>query len=160
MIRREPYAARQSWPASTTSPGFSDEPGALTRLYLSPAHKAATRQVAAWMEEAGMAARLDAVGNVAGRYEGERPGLPALLLGSHIDTVRNAGRYDGNLGVLAAIQAVAELHAKGERLPFAIEVAGLRRRGGRALPHRRWPAAAPSPAPSTPPRSTPATRTA
>jgi allantoate deiminase len=101
---------------------FTDEPGALTRLYLSPAHKAATRQVAAWMEEAGMAAAVDPVGNVAGRYEGERPGLPAVLLGSHIDTVRNAGRYDGNLGVLAAIQAVAELHAKGERLPFAVEV--------------------------------------
>jgi allantoate deiminase len=101
---------------------FTDEPGALTRLYLSPAHKAATRQVAAWMEEAGMAAAVDPVGNVAGRYEGERPGLPAVLLGSHIDTVRNAGRYDGNLGVLAAIQAVAELNAKAERLPFAIEV--------------------------------------
>src|SRR5205085_4132436 len=79
---------------------FSDEPGALTRLYLSPAHKAATRQVAAWMEEAGMEARVDAVGNVAGRYEGERPGLPAALLGSHIDTVKNAGKYDGNLGVV------------------------------------------------------------
>src|SRR4051794_3940201 len=101
---------------------FTDEPGALTRLYLSPAHKAATRQVVAWMEEAGMTAGIDAVGNVAGRYEGERPGLPAVLLGSHIDTVRDAGRYDGNLGVLAAIQAVTELHAKGERLPFAVEV--------------------------------------
>ena len=101
---------------------FTDQPGALTRLYLSPAHKAATRQVAAWMEEAGMAAEVDAVANVAGRYEGERPGLPAVLLGSHIDTVRDAGRYDGNLGVIAAIQAVAELNRRGERLPFAVEV--------------------------------------
>ena len=69
-----------------------------------------------------MAAEVDAAANVVGRYEGERPGAPALLLGSHIDTVRDAGHYDGNLGVVAAIEAVAALHAAGERLPFAIEV--------------------------------------
>ncbi|HET6469570.1 MAG TPA: allantoate amidohydrolase [Geminicoccaceae bacterium] len=101
---------------------FTDEAGALTRLYLSPAHEAAALQVRQWMEEAGMDARIDAVGNVAGRYEAATPGAPALLLGSHIDTVRDAGRYDGNLGVLAAIAAVAVLHAAGERLPFAVEV--------------------------------------
>jgi allantoate deiminase len=101
---------------------FSSEEGALTRLYLTPEHKAAALQVQAWMTEAGLAARIDAVGNVVGRYEGRAPGLPALLLGSHIDTVRNAGRYDGNLGVVAAIEAVAALHAAGERLPCAIEV--------------------------------------
>jgi allantoate deiminase len=101
---------------------FTDEPGRLTRLYLSPAHKAAALQVQEWMGEAGMAARIDAIGNVVGRYEAETPGAPALLLGSHIDTVRDAGRYDGNLGVLAAIQAVAELHRAGARLPFAVEV--------------------------------------
>src|SRR3712207_4058767 len=83
---------------------FSSEKDALTRLYLTPEHKAAALQVQAWMEEAGMAARLDAVGNVVGRYEGREPGLPALLLGSHIDTVRNAGKYDGNLGVVTAIE--------------------------------------------------------
>jgi hydantoinase/carbamoylase family amidase len=101
---------------------FTDEPGRLTRLYLSPAHKAAALQVQHWMAEAGMDARIDAVGNVVGRYEAAEPGRPALLLGSHIDTVRDAGRYDGNLGVVAAIEAVAELHRRGERLPFAIEV--------------------------------------
>jgi allantoate deiminase len=69
-----------------------------------------------------MAAEIDAVGNVVGRYEGFRPGLPALLMGSHIDTVRNAGKYDGNLGVVAAIEAVVALDAVGERLPFAVEV--------------------------------------
>jgi allantoate deiminase len=74
------------------------------------------------MAEAGMDTRLDAVGSVVGRYEGQTLGLPALLLGSHIDTVRNAGRYDGNLGVIAAIEAVAELHRTAERLSFAIEV--------------------------------------
>jgi allantoate deiminase len=97
--------------------------GALTRLYLTPEHKAAALQVSAWMREAGMKTEIDAAGNVVGRYEGAGgAGAPALLLGSHIDTVRNAGRYDGNLGVVVAIQAVAELHARGERLPFAIEV--------------------------------------
>ena len=70
-----------------------------------------------------MAASIDAVGNTVGRYEAAGgPGAPALLLGSHIDTVRNAGRYDGNLGVVVAIEAVAALHARGERLPFAVEV--------------------------------------
>jgi allantoate deiminase len=101
---------------------FSTEPGALTRLYLSMEHKAAALQVQAWMQEAGMAAHIDAVGNVVGRYEGREPVLPVLLLGSHIDTVRNAGKYDGCFGVVAAIQAVAALHANGERLPFAVEV--------------------------------------
>ncbi len=101
---------------------FTETPGQLTRLYLTPEHKAAALQVRVWMEEAGMTARMDAVGNVVGRYEGTEPDARALLLGSHIDTVRNAGKYDGNLGVVAAIQAVAELHARGLRLPFAIEV--------------------------------------
>src|SRR5215469_12339773 len=101
---------------------FSTEKNALTRLYLSPEYKAAALQVMAWMSEAGMETMLDAVGNVVGRYAGRAPNLPVLLLGSHIDTVRNAGKYDGNLGVLVAISAVAELNRAGERLPFPIEV--------------------------------------
>src|SRR5690242_4297910 len=67
---------------------FSSEPGALTRLYLTPEHQAAAGQVLEWMRQAGMAAEIDAIGNVVGRYEGTEPGAPALLLGSHIDTVR------------------------------------------------------------------------
>ncbi|RZN10431.1 allantoate amidohydrolase [Bradyrhizobium genosp. SA-3] len=101
---------------------FSSEANALTRLYLSPEYKAAALQVMAWMSEAGMTTMIDAVGNVVGRYDGQVPDKPALLLGSHIDTVRNAGKYDGNLGVLVAIAAVAELNRAGERLPFPIEV--------------------------------------
>lgn len=101
---------------------FSETQGQLTRLYLTPEHKAAALQVQVWMQEAGMTARMDAVGNIVGRYEAQEPDAPALLLGSHIDTVRNAGKYDGNLGVITAIQAVAELHTQGVRLPFAIEV--------------------------------------
>jgi allantoate deiminase len=89
----------------------TSESGKLTRLYLTPAHQAAIRMVRGWMEEAGMAVEVDAAANVVGRYPGQRLDAPALLLGSHIDTVRDAGRYDGNLGVLAAIEAVAALHA-------------------------------------------------
>jgi hydantoinase/carbamoylase family amidase len=101
---------------------FSDEEGRLTRLYLSPAHGRAMRQIAAWMTAAGMAARSDPVGNVIGRYEAREPGAPALLIGSHIDTVVDAGRYDGALGVLAGIAAVAALQEAGERLPVALEM--------------------------------------
>jgi allantoate deiminase len=101
---------------------FTDQPGQPTRLYLTPAHKAAALQVRAWMREAGLEAEIDAVGNVVGRREGREPGLPAVILGSHIDTVRNAGRYDGNLGVVAAIAVAERLAAEGKDLPFAIEV--------------------------------------
>jgi allantoate deiminase len=101
---------------------ITDEPGKLTRLYLGPAHKRAIEQVKVWMRAAGMTVRVDAVGTVVGHYRGETAGAPALLLGSHIDTVRNAGHYDGTLGVLAALAAVESLHAAGKRLPFAIEV--------------------------------------
>lgn len=101
---------------------ITDEDGALTRLYLSPAHRQAVDRLSGWMAEAGMSVRLDPAGTLVGRYEGIRPGLAAVLIGSHIDTVRNAGRYDGNFGVLVGVQAVAELNRRGERLPFAIEV--------------------------------------
>jgi allantoate deiminase len=72
-----------------------------------------------------MQAKLDAIGNAAARYEGERPGLPCLMLGSHLDTVRDAGRYDGMLGVISAIECVSFLNSKKKRLPFAIEVIGF-----------------------------------
>ena len=104
---------------------FTAEPGAMTRLCFSPSHRAAAERLMAWMREAGMDAHLDPAGTVVGRYEGTQPGAPALLLGSHIDTVRNGGKYDGNLGVLAAVAAVAELNRLGERLPFAVEVLGF-----------------------------------
>jgi allantoate deiminase len=100
----------------------SDEPGRLTRLYLSPAHKSAVQTLSVWMRAAGMQVRVDPLATVIGRYEGEEPGAPALLIGSHIDTVRNAGKYDGPFGVLAGLVAVEELARRGERFPFAIEV--------------------------------------
>ncbi len=94
-------------------------------MFLSPEQRAANELVLGWMREAGMSARLDAIGNVVGRYEGERRGAPCLMLGSHLDTVRNAGKYDGMLGVVAAIDCVHALHERGTRLPFAIEVVGF-----------------------------------
>ncbi|CAH2602506.1 N-carbamoyl-L-amino acid hydrolase [Rhodovastum atsumiense] len=104
---------------------ISQDPGRLTRLYLTPEHRHANDLVAGWMRAAGMAVREDAAGNVVGRYEGRTPGLPALLLGSHLDTVRDAGRFDGMLGVVAAIAVVEALHRQGRRLDFAIEVIGF-----------------------------------
>jgi allantoate deiminase len=103
----------------------SELAGGLTRVFLSREARAATDQVLGWMREAGMDARLDAIGNAAARYEGERPGLPCLMLGSHLDTVRDAGKYDGMLGVVTAIECVSVLHSKKKKLPFAIEVIGF-----------------------------------
>jgi len=87
----------------------------LTRLFLSPAHRRATAVVAGWMREAGLDAHVDAIGNVVGR---NAVAGPRLILGSHIDTVRNAGWYDGNYGVLAAIEAVGRC----QDLAFGVEV--------------------------------------
>lgn len=103
----------------------TEQPGMLTRTYLTEAHHGAAAQLAAWMEAAGMTVRRDPAGNVIGRYEGTEPGAPALLTGSHFDTVRDAGRYDGNLGVILPIACVAEWHRQGKRFPFAIEVVGF-----------------------------------
>ena len=101
---------------------FSDEPRRLTRLFLSDAHRRAARALIGWCGEAGLEARIDAAGNVVARYEGRRAGAPALMLGSHIDTVRDAGRYDGNYGALAALAVVEALAERGERLDHAIEI--------------------------------------
>ncbi|NOJ45261.1 allantoate amidohydrolase [Bradyrhizobium archetypum] len=97
----------------------------LARIFLSPEHRTAADLLMSWMKDAGMAAHLDAIGNVCGRYEGDYPGLPCLMLGSHYDTVRDAGKWDGPLGVITAIACVADLNRRGLRLPFAIEVIGF-----------------------------------
>ena len=104
---------------------ISEMPHHLTRIFLSPEHRAAADLLLSWMRDAGMAAHLDAIGNVCGRYEGERAGLPCLMLGSHYDTVRDAGKWDGPLGLITAICCVADLHRRGKRLPFAVEVTGF-----------------------------------
>jgi allantoate deiminase len=104
---------------------ISETPGQLTRIFLTPEHRAAADLLLQWMKEAGMAAHLDAIGNVCGRYEGERPGLPCLMLGSHYDTVRDAGKWDGPLGLITAISCVADLYRRSVRLPFAVELVGF-----------------------------------
>ncbi|MEE7533898.1 allantoate amidohydrolase [Klebsiella huaxiensis] len=104
---------------------ISETPEGLTRVYLSPQHLQANQQAALWMTQAGMTVWQDSVGNICGRYEGEQEGAPAILLGSHLDTVRNAGRYDGMLGVLTAIEVVHSLHRQGRRLKKAIEIVGF-----------------------------------
>jgi len=103
----------------------SEATGHLTRVYLSPELRSASQLVLDWMREAGMSVRTDAIGNVIGRYEGAQSGAPALMLGSHLDTVRDAGKYDGMLGVVSAIECVAALTARELRLPFAVEVIGF-----------------------------------
>jgi allantoate deiminase len=97
----------------------------LARIFLTKEHRAAADLILTWMRKAGMRAHLDAIGNVCGRYEGDRPGLPCLMLGSHYDTVRDAGKWDGPLGVIAAIACIADLNRRGKRFPFAIEVTGF-----------------------------------
>jgi allantoate deiminase len=104
---------------------ISEAKDQLARLFLSREHRLAAELILSWMREAGMRANLDAIGNVCGRYEGERPGLACLMLGSHYDTVRDAGKWDGPLGLITAISCVARLNRKGRRLPFAIEVIGF-----------------------------------
>jgi allantoate deiminase len=103
----------------------SEEAGALTRIFLSAEQRAASALVTTWMQAAGMTVKIDAIGNVVGRYEGECPGLPCLMFGSHLDTIRNAGKYDGMLGVIATIDCVQVLADQGRRLPFAIEIVGF-----------------------------------
>jgi allantoate deiminase len=104
---------------------FSEEVGCLTRGFATPAMRAVNNQVAEWMRNAGMSVREDAIGNIIGRYEACASPAKTLLLGSHLDTVRNAGKYDGPLGVMTAVQCVACLHQENRRLPFALEVYGF-----------------------------------
>lgn len=104
---------------------ISDEPRKLTRTFLSPAMHRANVLVDWWMRAAGLRTHVDATGNLIGRREGPRPGAKTLLLGSHLDTVRDAGRFDGALGVLLPILALAELRRRAVALPFAVEVIGF-----------------------------------
>ena len=104
---------------------ISEEPDCLTRRYGTPAMRAVNERVMDWMRAVGMNAHRDAIGNLIARYEADAPDAPTLLLGSHLDTVRDAGKYDGPLGVLVALALVETLHASGVRLPFALELYGF-----------------------------------
>ncbi len=104
---------------------ISEQPDCLTRTFATPAMQRANELVATWMQNAGMTIRRDAIGNLIGHYPAQKPGAKIFLIGSHLDTVRDAGKFDGPLGVLIAIACVQHLHEKKIRLPFAIEVIGF-----------------------------------
>ncbi len=101
---------------------WSDTDSGLTCTYLSEAHRETAAQLAQWMQDAGMQVHIDAVGNVVGRYLSDAPGAKTLLTGSHYDTVRNGGKYDGRAGILLPIAIVGYLHRRAEKLPFHLEV--------------------------------------
>lgn len=111
--------------AQHSDPGFK-EAGQLTVTYLTAAHLACQAQLSQWMRACGFdEVFIDAVGNVVGRYHGSDAGAPMLMTGSHFDTVRNGGKYDGRLGILVPMECVRALHARGERLPYGLEVIGF-----------------------------------
>jgi N-carbamoyl-L-amino-acid hydrolase len=108
-----------------TDPGYAEK-GQLTVTYLTDAHRACAQQIAQDMRDAGFdRVEIDAVGNVVGRYEGATPGAKTLLTGSHYDTVRNGGKYDGRLGIFVPMACVRELKRQNRRLPFGFEVVGF-----------------------------------
>lgn len=104
---------------------FSSMEGGVCRVYLSPEHQQANDRVGQWMRDAGMSVAVDAAGNVRGRLEGSVADAPALLIGSHLDSIPDAGKYDGILGVLLGIDAVERIRQADLNLPFALEVIGF-----------------------------------
>ena len=122
-----PILGEQAWDcaellARHSDPGYAEN-GQLTVTYLTDAHRAAAAQLVRWMRECGFdSVKVDAVGNVVGIYRAATPDAKTLLTGSHYDTVRNGGRYDGRLGIFVPMIAVRELSRAGRRLPFALEL--------------------------------------
>jgi beta-ureidopropionase / N-carbamoyl-L-amino-acid hydrolase len=127
----EPALGNLVWDWAESLAEFSEPDyaarGELTVTYLTDAHRSVARQLAAWMrEECGFDdVDIDAVGNVVGVYHGSDAAARRLITGSHYDTVRNGGKYDGRLGILVPMACVRELHGRGERLPFGLEVIGF-----------------------------------
>ncbi len=126
----EPTLGNQVWDCSElladhTDPGYA-ELGQLTVTYLTQAHQNCQVQLVRWMKECGFDdVSIDAVGNVVGIYHGSDPSQKRLLTGSHYDTVRNGGKYDGRLGIFVPMVCVRELHRAGKRLPYGFEVVGF-----------------------------------
>ncbi|WP_223881308.1 allantoate amidohydrolase [Nesterenkonia ebinurensis] len=118
-------AARRIMARCDELAAISALPDGILRAYLTEEHRRHNALAAHWMQEAGMATWQDAAGNQCGRIEGREPGLPALLIASHLDTVPYAGRYDGILGVLIGIETARRMAPHSAQLPFAIEVAAF-----------------------------------
>ncbi len=125
-----PLQGRRVWDwaedlAAHSDPGFAEQ-GQLTVTYLTAAHQTVARRLQGWMRECGFdEVTVDAVGNVVGVYHGSDPAAKRLMTGSHFDSVRNGGKYDGRLGILVPMAVVRELAAAGRRLPFGLEVVGF-----------------------------------
>ena len=105
--------------------GFTEDAPLITRTYLSKEHKAAGEYLIGLMRDAGMNADFDPLGNIVGRYEAGVPFAPVVMTGSHQDSVRNAGKYDGLFGILSPIACVKELNRQGKRLPYTLEIVGF-----------------------------------
>ena len=126
----EPVDGQRVWDwqetlAQHSDPGYAEK-GQLTVTYLTDAHRACAQRISHWMKDCGFdEIEIDAVGNVVGRYHPATPGAKYLITGSHYDTVRNGGKYDGRLGIFVPMACVQKLHAAGRRLPFGIEVVGF-----------------------------------
>jgi N-carbamoyl-L-amino-acid hydrolase len=111
--------------ARHSDPGYAEH-GQLTVTYLTDAHRACAQRISHWMRDCGFdEVEIDAVGNVVGKYHAAASGAKTLMTGSHYDTVRNGGKYDGRLGIFVPMACVRELHRSGKRMPFAIEVVGF-----------------------------------
>ena len=125
----EPVEGNEVWDwqerlSTNSDPGYAEK-GQLTVTYLTDAHRACAQRISHWMREIGFdEVEIDAVGNVVGRYKAATEGAKTLLTGSHYDTVRNGGKYDGRLGIFVPMACVKQLVQQGKRLPFNIEVVG------------------------------------
>jgi allantoate deiminase len=104
---------------------FTEDAPRVTRTYLSEQHKQAGEYLIGLMRRAGMTAEFDALGNIVGRYEAADPRAPVVMTGSHQDSVRNAGKYDGLFGIITAIACVKDLHDRDKRLPYTLEIVGF-----------------------------------
>jgi N-carbamoyl-L-amino-acid hydrolase len=133
-----PALGEQLWDWAAELAGYSEDAEFLTCTYATPTHTAVAEQLMVWMRECGFdEVSRDAVGNVVGVYHGSGSGSsdgPRLLTGSHYDTVRRAGRFDGRLGIFVPMLAVRELHRAGRRLPFGLEVVGFAEEEGQRYP--------------------------
>ena len=101
---------------------WSETADALTCTYLSTAHLAVAEELAKLMKKAGLTVEIDTVENVVGRYQSPNPAAKTVIVGSHYDTVRNAGKYDGRLGILTGLVVAEHLASNGIALPFNLEV--------------------------------------
>ena len=104
---------------------LTDEQGLICRTFLSPAMREANALAGGWMKEIGGEVEVDGWGNLVGHFPGTGAGARTLLIGSHLDTVRNAGKFDGPLGVVVAIASLEALAVRGVRLPFHVDIAGF-----------------------------------